>query len=155
MIKFEPQAIIKTIHKMKKAIRFSIYIIMAAVLVSLSGCQKDRVTLLTDGVWKFENITTKSEDEAVKTLVAGFKAAYTDGTMQFFSDGTYIKEFPLIDDETGTWELVGETQLVFTPDGGVVQTASIDRIRKKELVYLETFLDQNQNPFNTRTTWVK
>lgn len=155
MIKFEPQAIIKTTHKMKKAIRFSIYIIMAALLISLSSCQKDRVTLLTDGVWKFENITTDSEDEAIKTIVAGFKAAYTDGTMQFYSDGTYIKEFPLIDDETGTWELVGETQLVFDADGIGIQTASIDKINKKELVYLETFVDQNQNPFNTRTTWVK
>ncbi|MEA1887344.1 MAG: lipocalin family protein [Bacteroidota bacterium] len=140
---------------MKKTIRFSLYIIMAAMLISLSSCQKDRLTLLTDGVWKFENITTHNEDEAIKTIVAGFKAVYTDGTMQFFSDRTYIKEYPLIDDETGTWELVGESQLVFTPDGGVVQTASIDEISKKELVYIETFLDQNQNPFNTTTTWVK
>ena len=140
---------------MKRAIRFSTYIIISIMLLSLSSCEKDRVTLLTDGVWKFENITTNSSDDAIKVIVAGLKAIYTDGTMEFFSDGTYIKEFPLIDDETGSWELMGETQLVFSPDAGGVQTASIDKISKKELVYIETYLDPDQNPFNTTTTWVR
>jgi hypothetical protein len=140
---------------MKKTIRYSAYIIISIIILSLSSCEKDRVTLLTDGVWKFENITTNSDDDAIKTIVAGLKAVYTDGTMQFFSDGTYVKEYALLDDETGTWELVGETQLVFSPDVGGIQTASIDKITKKELVYLETFVDQDQNPFNTTTTWVK
>ena len=140
---------------MKRTIRFSTYIIISIMLLSLSSCEKDRVTLLTDGVWKFENITTNSSDDAIKVIVAGLKAIYTDGTMEFFSDGTYIKEFPLIDDETGSWELMGETQLVFSPDAGGVQTASIDKISKKELVYIETYLDPDQNPFNTTTTWVK
>ena len=140
---------------MKRTIRFSTYIIISIMLLSLSSCEKDHVTLLTDGVWKFENITTNSSDDAIKVIVAGLKAIYTDGTMEFFSDGTYIKEFPLIDDETGSWELIGETQLVFSPDAGGVQTASIDKISKKELVYIETYLDPDQNPFNTTTTWVK
>ena len=140
---------------MKRAIRFSTYIIISIMLLSLSSCEKDRVTLLTDGVWKFENITTNSSDDAIKVIVAGLKAIYTDGTMEFFSDGTYIKEFPLIDDETGSWELMGETQLVFSPDAGGVQTASIDKISKKELVYIETYLDPDQIPFNTTTTWVR
>ena len=140
---------------MKRTIRFSTYIIISIMLLSLSSCEKDRVTLLTDGVWKFENITTNSSDDAIKVIVAGLKAIYTDGTMEFFSDGTYIKEFPLIDDETGSWELMGETQLVFSPDAGGVQTASIDKISKKELVYIETYLDPDQNPFNTTTTWVR
>lgn len=140
---------------MKTISGFSLYIIMALLMAGISSCEKDRVTLLTDGVWTFENITTDSEDEAIKTIVAGFKAAYTDGTLQFFSDGTYTMEFPLIDNETGTWELVGETQLVFNPSAGAVGTASIDNITKSELVYLETFIDTNSNPFNTITTWVK
>jgi len=140
---------------MKRTIRFSTYIIISIMLLSLSSCEKDRVTLLTDGVWKFENITTNSSDDAIKVIVAGLKAIYTDGTMEFFSDGTYIKEFPLIDDETGSWELMGETQLVFSPDAGGVQTASIDKISKKELVYIETFIDPDQNPFNTTNTWVR
>ncbi|MBN1388871.1 MAG: hypothetical protein JW965_10515 [Bacteroidales bacterium] len=140
---------------MKRTIRYSAYIIISILLMSLSSCEKDRITLLTDGVWKFENITTNSDDDAIKAIVAGLKAVYTDGTMQLFSDGTYVKEYPLIDDETGTWELVGETQLVFSPDAGGIQTASIDQLTRKELVYIETYVDQNQNPFNTTTTWVK
>jgi len=140
---------------MKRIIRFSTYILLSTMLLSLSSCEKDRVTLLTDGVWSFQNITTNSDDDAIKTLVAGLKAVYTDGTIQFFSDGTYVKEFPLIDDETGTWELVGESQLVFNIDGLGISTSSIEEISKKELVYIETLVDQNQNPFNTTTTWVK
>ncbi len=140
---------------MKRTIKYSTYIIITIVILSFSSCEKDRITLLTDGVWKFENITTSSDDDAIKAIVAGLKAVYTDGTMQLFSDGTYVKEYPIIEDESGTWELVGETQLVFSPDVGGIQTASIDRITKKELVYLETFVDQDQNPFNTKTTWVK
>ena len=140
---------------MKKTIKYSTYIIITIVILSFSSCEKDRITLLTDGVWKFKNITTNSDDDAIKAIVAGLKAVYTDGTMQLFSDGTYVKEYPIIEDESGTWELVGETQLVFSPDVGGIQTASIDRITKKELVYLETFVDQDQNPFNTTTTWVK
>ena len=140
---------------MKRIIRFSTYILLSTMLLSLSSCEKDRVTLLTDGVWSFQNITTNSDDDAIKTLVAGLKAVYTDGTMQFFSDGTYVKEFPLIDDETGTWELVGESQLVFNINGLGISTSSIEEISKKELVYIETLVDQNQNPFNTTTTWVK
>lgn len=140
---------------MKRTIKYSTYIIITIVILSFSSCEKDRITLLTEGVWKFKNITTSSDDDAIKTIVAMLKAGYTDGTMQFFSDGTYVKEYALFDDETGTWELVGETQLVFSPDVGGIQTASIDKITKKELVYIETYPDQDQNPFNTTTTWVK
>lgn len=146
--------LIKT-KQMKKIIRSSAYIIIAAMMTLLSSCEKDRVTLLTDGVWTFENITTNSDDDAIKTIVAGIKAYHTDGTLQFFSDGTYVMEFPLGDDETGTWELVGETQLVFSPDAGGVQTSSIEKINKSELVYIATFVDQNSDPFNTTLTWVK
>lgn len=138
---------------MKRTIKYSTYIIISIVLLSFTSCEKDRVTLLTDGLWKFRNITSNSDDDAIKAIVAGLKAVYTDGTLEFFSDGTYVKEYPLIDDETGTWELLGETQLVFSPDAGGVLTASIDEISKKELVYIETFVDQNQNPFNTTTSW--
>ncbi len=140
---------------MKKIIRFSAYIIIAAMMTGLSSCEKDRVTLLTDGMWTFENITTNSDDEAIKTLVAGIKAYHIDGTLEFYSDGTYVMQFPLGNDETGTWELVGDTQLVFSPDSGGVQTSSIDRISKSELVYIATFVDQNSKAFNTTLTWVR
>lgn len=140
---------------MKTISKFSLYIIIALFISVLSSCEKDRVTLLTDGIWTFENITTSSDDDVIKTLVAGLKAYHTDGTLQFFSDGAYVMQFPLGDDETGTWELVGETQLVFSPDAGGVQTSSIDNISKSELVYIATFVDQNSDSFNTTLTWVK
>lgn len=140
---------------MKRIIRFSAYLLTAAVLLSMSSCEKDRVSILTDGMWQFENITTSSDDDNIKAIVAGIKAVFTDGTLQFFSDGTYQMEFPLIDDETGSWELVGQSQLVFNIDGGGIRTASIEEISKKELSYIETLVDLDQNSFNTTTTWVK
>ncbi len=73
---------------MKRIIRFSAYVLTAAVLLSMSSCEKDRVSILTDGVWQFENITTGSDDDNIKAIVAGMKAVFTDGTLQFFSDGT-------------------------------------------------------------------
>ncbi len=138
---------------MKGIKAFPVYIIIFFLSLGLSSCEKDRITILTDGVWSFSNITTTSEDETVKTMVAGMKAVYIDGTIQFFSDGTYIKEFALFDDEPGTWTLVGDTQLVLTPDDGVAQTSSIDKIKKDELVLIDTFVDAELNTFNTLTTW--
>ncbi len=140
---------------MKTKAGFSLYLIMALLITVISSCEKDRASLLTDGVWNFENITTSSEDDAIKTFIAGIKAAYTDGTMQFFSDGTYSKEFPLIVNETGTWELVGDTQLVFSPSTGGAITASVDKISKSELVLIETFIDQDSNTVNATLTWIK
>lgn len=140
---------------MKKISVLSTIIILAFLVTGLNSCKKDNETLLTDGIWNFENITTDSVDESIQTIVAGFKAAYTDATLQFFSDGTYVIEYPLIDDETGTWELAGSSKLIFTPDGGGLKSAVIEDISGKELVYLETFVDTNSNPFNTTTTWVK
>lgn len=141
---------------MKKIIKFPALLMIAALLLSLSSCEKDRLSLLTGGEWQFENITTNNEDQNIKDIVAGLKAIYTDGTLRFFSDNTYIKEFALIDDESGTWELVGSTQLIFSPDAGGVMTSSIDKISKSELVYIETYVDPTtSNTFNTTTTWVK
>jgi len=140
---------------MKKLIQFSKYIFLALVLSGLSSCEKDRLTLLTDGIWNFSNLTTGSDDAVAKAFVASYKAAHTDATLEFFDDGTYEKVFSLvIETETGDWELFGESQLVFTI-GDFIYQASIDKLKKDELVYLETYLDGEGNPYPAKFSWVR
>ena len=87
------------------------------VMLTLTACEKDNTTLLTDGVWTFQNITTDSEDETIINLIALGKALLTDATMEFQEGGTYILTSPLIEDpSTGEWELIGDDQLILDPD---------------------------------------
>ncbi len=140
---------------MKKTIRISAYILLTLTIISLSGCEKDRMTLLTDGQWNFKNLTTDSDNSDIKTLIALGKAVLVDGTLDFSDDGTYEMASPLIDTETGTWKLTGETQLLRTPDGetnGV--PASIDKLKKSELVYIETYV-YNDITYSAIYTWVR
>jgi hypothetical protein len=124
------------------------------VLLSLTGCETDNKTLLTDGVWKFSNMTTDSEDQNIIALVTLGKAILTDGTLEFKSDQSYILTAPLLEDpETGTWSLVGEDQLILDSDGDLGSTANIETLSKKELKYIETFVDAEMNNYSVTTSW--
>ena len=90
-----------------------------ALLMALtfSSCSDPEAsTLLTDGKWKFKNLTTTSEDPDIITLVNALKMGFTDATLDFQDDGTYIQEFLIGDPETGSWELIGDDLLVLTSD---------------------------------------
>lgn len=128
--------------------------LMALLLLAITGCEKDFNELLTNGIWDFENMTTDSEDESVKSTVAVFKAAYTDATLEFQEGGDFMITSPLIDPVTGTWSLVGEDQLILNQDDGFTSSANIETLSKKELKYIETYVDLQQNPYNVTTTWV-
>lgn len=133
---------------------FSGIAMVSILLLTLTGCETDNKTLLTDGIWKFSNMTTESEDEAVMTYVAIFKAIMTDGTMEFSSDKTYIISSPLLEEaQTGTWSLIGDDQLILDGDDDYVSTANIQTLSKKELKYIETYVDQNLGTFSVTTSW--
>lgn len=124
--------------------------------VVFSGCEKEPGTLLTDGIWNFENLTTDSEDEDIHSLVALAKALMTDATLEFQGAGTYIIDSPLMDEPTtGTWSLIGEDQLILDPDNQPPSTANIETLTKKELTYLETYSYQQMTPYTITTTWVR
>ena len=135
---------------MKKILRFTRYLLLIAIIAGFSGCEKDTLTLLTDGEWQFSNLTTTSLNEDVQALVALGKAIMTDGTISFDQDGTYIMDSPVIDAETGTYELVG-SQLIF--NDGTVRTASIDEITKDKLVYLETYIYLDTETYTIKYSW--
>ena len=56
---------------------------------------------------------------------------------------------------SGTWSLIGEDQLILTEAGGVPSTANIDVLSKKELKYIETFIDLSQNTYSVTTSWTR
>ena len=127
------------------------------MVFALSGCEQDANTLLTDGVWTFENMTTDSEDETIQSIVAFGKAFMTDATLEFSGDGTYILSSPLSDQpSTGTWSLIGSDQLTMDPDGDEpFSTGNIETLTKDKLTYIETFMDEQQQSYTTTTTWVR
>ena len=102
---------------MKNTTRFAKFALLAIFIIGLSACSKDNINLLTEGVWDFSNMTTNSTDGDIITAVATWKAVRTDATLRFSSDDSYVITSPLFN-ETGTWELVGSTQLIFSYTGG-------------------------------------
>ena len=124
------------------------------VMLTLTSCETDNKNLLTDGVWTFQSLTTDSEDENVNTLILIASALMTDATMEFQESGTYIMDSPLANQPTtGDWELIGEDQLILTPDGEIASTSSIETLSKSELKYKETLVDEQLNSYSVTTTW--
>jgi len=131
-------------------------VMLLFVMFTLTGCETDNKTLLTDGVWTFQNLTSDSEDETIVSLIALGKAVMTDATLEFQEAGTYILSSPLVDDPTtGDWSLIGE-QIIMTPDGdGLPSTSNIEALTKDKLSYKETFADEQMNSYTVTTTWTR
>lgn len=131
------------------------YVLVIVILLGLlSGCEQDQKTLLTDGIWTFENLTTDSEDETTQSLVFLARALMTESTMEFKGDGTYLNASPLMEEPaSGNWSLIGEDQLILTPDDELASTANIEVLSKTELKYMETFMDLEQHPYTITTSW--
>ena len=124
------------------------------IMLTLTACETDNKTLLTDGVWTFQNLTTDSEDETVIALVTLAKALLTDATMEFQEGGTYILISPLAQNPTtGDWQLIGVDQLILDPDGETASTSNIETLTKDKLSYKETFMDAQMNSYAIKTTW--
>ena len=130
-----------------------IALVFVALLLT-TACETDNTSLLTDGIWKFSNMTTDSESQDIITLIALGKAILTDGTLEFKTDQSYILNAPLLQEpETGTWSLIGEDQLILNRDGDLGSTPNIETLTKKELKYIETFVDTQMTSYSVITTW--
>ena len=141
---------------MKKIITITKIAFLLLIIAGFSSCEKDNLTLLTDGTWEFSNMTTDSPDTDIQTWIAFGKALMTDATLTFFDDETYEMTSPLMESpETGTWKLIGESQLNLVPAGSIVSSNSIDKLEKSALVLIETFIDEQSNPYTVTTSWVR
>ena len=134
----------------------SVIVLSLIFVFTLTSCETDKKTLLTDGAWTFENLTTDSEDETIQTFIALGKALLTDATLEFQDGGDYLITSPLLDEPTtGTWSLIGDDQLILNPEGEVASTGNIETLTKSRLSYIETFTDQSMNTYSVTTTWVR
>ena len=142
-----------------KSAKITLRIAIALILVSgLSSCKKETLELLSGTTWEFENYTTTSENPDIQTWVTLGKGILTDGTLTFSEDGSYEITSPIMENqqiaETGTWELIGSSQLILTT-GGVPRTVSIDEITKNRLVYFETYIYLDTETYTIKNVWVK
>ena len=125
-----------------------------ALLVMLTSCRKDDSTLLTDGLWTFQDMRTDSDVSAIISLVSLGEALLTGATLEFQEGGTYILSSALVEDPTtGQWELIGDDRLVMNPDGKPSSTSIIQTLTKEKLVYSEDFTDDEMNSYTVKTTW--
>jgi hypothetical protein len=137
---------------MRKIVK-GIAIILFTVL-TLTGCETDNATLLTDGVWTFQNMTTDSEESGIISLVSLAKALLTEASMEFQEGGTYIMTSPFVENPTtGEWELIGEDQLIIDPDDEASSTSNIITLTEDKLSYTEDFVDGQMNPYKVTSTW--
>lgn len=125
-------------------------------MMLLTACEKDNATLLTDGVWTFQNMTSDSENSGVISLVSLAKALLTEASMEFQEGGTYILTSPLVENPTtGEWQLIGEDQLLLDPDDEGASTSNIETLTKDKLSYSESFVDAQMNSYTITTTWIR
>jgi len=125
-------------------------------MMLLTACETDNATLLTDGVWTFQSMTTDSEDNSIISLVSLGQVILTEATMEFQEGGTYILDSPLVENPTtGEWQLIGDDQLVIDPDDEVSSTSKIETLTKDKLSYSETFVDGQMNSYTITTTWTR
>ncbi len=141
-----------SIETMRKIIKGTAIILFA--VLTLTGCETDNATLLTDGVWTFQSMTTDSEESSIISLVSLAQALLTEATMEFQEGGTYILTSPLAENPTtGEWELIGEDQLIIDPDDEASSTSRIEALTKDKLSYTESFVDGQMNPYKVTSTW--
>ncbi|RLD91313.1 MAG: hypothetical protein DRJ29_14260 [Bacteroidetes bacterium] len=130
--------------------------IILFTLLTLTACETDSATLLTDGVWTFQSMTTDSEESSIISLVSLAQALLTEASMEFQEGGTYIMISPFVENATtGEWELIGEDQLIIDPDDEASSTSRIKTLSKEKLSYTEDFVDGQMNTYMVTTTWTR
>lgn len=144
--------IIRNVLSMKTKFRLTRYLLLIPILAGLPGCEKDTLTLLTDGEWQFRNMITYSSILSVSTYVETRKSVMTNGTLVFNTDGSYILDSPEIDAETGSWVLRGSELIL---NNRTDRTTSIDDISRDQLVYHETSITLGGEPYTITYYWKK
>jgi len=141
---------------MKKIRILSLILAVLSFSLVFNSCEKDNLTLLTEGTWQFENFTTTSDNSDIQSIIAFGKAALTDGTLDFTSDGNYTMDSPIIEAETGEYELIGNNQINFKASGSVAAIPStIEEIKKDKLVYNQTYIYLDVESYTVTYTWVR
>lgn len=130
--------------------------IILFTLLTLTACETDNASLLTDGVWTFQSMTTNSEESNIISLVSLAQALLTEASMEFQDGGTYILTSPFVENPTtGGWELIGKDQLIIDPDNEASSTSNINTLSKDRLSYSEDLVDGQMNTYTVTTSWIR
>jgi hypothetical protein len=128
--------------------------LVAIMMLAMTSCADPEASaLLTDGAWTFKNLTTDSDDDAVKDAVQVLKLIHIDATLEFQDGGDYLIEFALGDPESGSWELIGDDQLILNPDEGTVPASNSQTLTEDRLTYIQTWPDQELGTFSMTFVW--
>ena len=126
------------------------------IMLMLTACEKESTTLLTDGIWTFEDMRTDSEESSVISLVSLGEAMLTGATLEFHEDGTYVLQSALVENPVGgQWQLVGDDRLILEPDGEDASTNHIETLSRNKLTYWESFSDAQMNTYKVTSTWIR
>lgn len=126
------------------------------ILLMLTACEKETTTLLTGGIWTFEDMRTDSDVSSIISLVSLGEAMLTGATLEFLEDGSYLLQSALVEDpQSGQWQFVGEDRLILEPDGEEASTKDIDTLSRNKLSYSESFSDAQMSTYRVTTTWVR
>lgn len=131
-------------------------LLLLPVSLLLTACEKEDSSLLTEGIWTFQDMRTDSEVSAVISLVSLEEAMLTGATLEFQEDGGYILSSALVEDPvTGQWQLLGEDRLILEPEGEEASTKHIETLSRNKLSYTESFLDAQMNSYRVTTAWAR
>jgi len=131
--------------------------LVLVLILALNSCADPESTeLLTDGIWKFSNLTTDSDDAEIQEFVNIWKISMTDATMEFQEGGDYIMTYLIGEPEMGTWTLVGDDQLIITSEAsGAPITGNIQDLTEDKLKYIATLPTQELGTFSVTFSWKK
>lgn len=122
----------------------------------LTACGSENASLLTDGIWTFQDMSTDSEDSAIISVVSLGEALLTGASMEFQESGTFILSSSLVQTPTtGEWQLIGDDKLVLDPENESTSTNKIKSLTKDKLSYSESFTDGQTNSYIVTTTWTR
>ena len=137
---------------MKKAFKTALAVLCTALVVSLTGCQKEPEDLIV-GTWTETEVTyTLTQGGSTDTYSMLDPGETVD--MTFNKDKTYSTVYHANEGdatETGTWSISG-TKLTFLADNDELdmgpQTYNIDNIDKKNMILSQTESGEDEDgPF--------
>jgi len=137
---------------MKKITRFSVLLVFVFSLFASTGCEKmkDYEDLLLAHAWRWDKITTTSNDENVQAIITLTNALMASAILQFHSDGTY--DITLGDEvDTDIWELYNDNEMLLMGEDEMI----LVKLTKDALVLEGEIVSNQYGTYSTTMYWKK
>lgn len=144
---------------MKKAFKTAMAVLCTALIVSLTGCQKEPEDLIV-GTWieteATYSITQNSETNSMSLLEEGETVEIVFNKNNTYSSVYHSNEGD--SSESGTWSISGKKLTLIATEGGLdtdPQVFNIDNIDKKNMVLSRSESDEDEDGPYTVTIVMK